>query len=141
MPSAALTGRLGELRFSTASTATTAQTKLAELRDYVLTIEADMIDVTSHDSSGWKENVYGTRRWSWTAELAYLSTQAAQADVRDALLNNQQLNATFKQSTSNTTKKYQGKTRVTQFTAGHPTNDAVLGTMAGEGTLAITRTG
>lgn len=49
MPSNALHGRFGTLRFSTSSTATTSQTKVAELRNYTLTVEGDTIDVSNHD--------------------------------------------------------------------------------------------
>ena len=140
MATASLTGRLATIRLSTASTATTSQTAIAELKDYTLTVNRAEIDVTSHDSSGFKEVLSGIADWAWTADVLYLSTQASQADARDALLNSQLVNITFKQTTANASKKFQGKMRMTQFTVGHPTNDAVVGTMAGVGHGTLTRT-
>lgn len=141
MASAALHGRFGSIRLSTSSTATTAQTAIAELRNYTLTVEGDYIDVTSHDSSGWREGLNGTRRWSWTADVVYLSTGAGQAIYRPEFTTSNPglVNVTFKQSTSNTAKLWKGKTRLTGFTANHDTNDAVLGTLTGEGSGALTR--
>ena len=144
MATAAIPGRLASLRASTAaaSTATSSQTALAELKNYTLTIDTTPIDVTNHDSSGWKEHIHGIRSWSWTADLVYLSTGAGQGALRANLLGATPalINVTFKQSTSNTSKKYQGKTRVTSFDLNTATDDAVLGTMSGVGNGALTRT-
>ncbi len=142
MASAGMHGRFASIRVSTASTATTAQTAIAELRNYTLTVEGDTIDITSHDSSGWRELLNGTRRWSWEAEVIYLSTGAGQVVVRPEFTtaNPGLVNISFKQSTSNTAKLWKGKTRLTGFDINHDTNDAVLGTMRGEGSGSLTRT-
>ena len=142
MASAALHGRFASLRVSTASTATTAQTALAELQNYTVTVEGDYIDVTSHDSSGWREGLNGTRRWSWEAEVVYLSTGAGQLVLRPEFTTATPglVNVTFKQTTSNTAKLWKGKTRITGFDISHPTNDAILGTIRGEGSGSLTRT-
>jgi hypothetical protein len=87
------------------------------------------------------ENISGIARWRGTADLVYLST-GIQGTVRKVLLGTNPISAnfTFKQSTSNTAKKYQGKAFVTGFEANHETNNAVLGTLTFVGTAALTRT-
>ena len=144
MASAAIPGRLAYLRASTAaaSTATTSQTQITELKNYVLTVAANEIDVTSHDSSGWKETLTGTRSWSWTADLVYLSTGPMQGALRANLLGATPalLNISFKQSTSNSAKKYQGKTRLTGFELSHEQDSEVLGKLSGVGSGILVRT-
>lgn len=142
MPSAALAGRFGSIRLSTASTATTSQTQIAELQNYTLTVEHALIPVTSHDSSGWEDNISGIRNWSGTAEVIYLSTGAGQAIARTSFTTASPnfVNFTFKQSTSNTSKKWQGSGLITGFDISHATDDAVLGTISFRGRAALTRT-
>lgn len=143
MPTAALTGRLGSIRSSTnaASTATTSQTVLGALRNYSITVDRDVIDITNHDSSGWFEGISGIARWRGTADLVYVST-GLQGGLRRVELgaNPGALPFTFKQSTSNTAKKYQGKAFITSFEVNHQTDNAVLGTIAFVGHTALVRT-
>lgn len=143
MPTAAVLGRLAYIRASTAaaSTATTSQTKIAELRNYTLTVEGDVIPIESHDTTGWRESLQHFRRWNWEAEVIYLSTGAAQGALRGefSTANPGLVNITFGQTSALNAKKWQGKTRLTGFTVNHDTNDAVLGTLRGEGNGSLTR--
>lgn len=140
-PSAAIPGRKAYLRSSSASSNTTAQTLMAELLDFTLTVEEDNIDVTNHDSSGWGENIIGIRRWSWEAQANYLSTGAGQGALRQSLIDaDPTVYVTFQATTSATAKKYQGRTRLTGFTQANATNAQVLGTFRGQGNGPITRT-
>lgn len=147
MATAAITGRKAILRASTAaaSTATTSQTALAELQNYTLTVTSDVIDVTSHDSAGWKEVLSGIRSFSWSADLVYVSTGAGQGALRAALLSTAAagaplVNISFMQTTAVNAKKYVGKTRLTGLEVAHGTNDAVLGKLSGVGHGALART-
>lgn len=142
MPSAALAGRFGSIRASTASTATTAQTAIAELVNYRITVDRGLIPVTSHDSSGWEDNIAGIASWNGTADVIYLSTGAGQTIVRGALTTATPnlVHFTFKQTTSNTSKKWNGSGYVTSFDISHGTDEAVLGTIAFRGARPIVRT-
>jgi len=147
MATAGLTGRKAILRASTAaaSTATTSQTAFAELQNYTLTVSSDVIDVTSHDSAGFKEVLQGIRSWSWSADLIHISTGAGQGALRAALLTTAAagaplVNISFMQTTATASKKFVGKTRLTGFEVSHGTNDAVLGKMSGVGSGALART-
>ena len=142
MASAALHGRHGTIRISTTSTATSSQTKIAELNTYTITAEADTIDVTNHDSTGWQETLLGTRRWNIEADVMYLSTGAGQsiARIEFTTATPVRVNLTLTQTSSITTKLWKGKGWVSGWTASHDQNDAVKGTLRffGSGTLART---
>lgn len=144
MPSASIPGRKAYIRSSTvlASTASTSQTAMAELTDYTLTIDRNEIDVTNHDSSGWHENLSGILKWSFSANMNYLSTGAGQGNLRAAILgtNPALVPISFLQTTSATAKKYVGKARLTAFDVKHPTDGEVTGTISGVGSGALVRT-
>ena len=144
MATAAITGRKAYIRSSTAaaSTATTSQTAWAEITDYTLTFERTEIDVTNHDSSGWHENLSGIGTWSWQGSVNYLSTGAGQGALRAHSLtaNPALVNITFQATTAASSKKYQGKTRITGWDQRNPTDGAVLGSISGVGSGALTRT-
>jgi len=143
MPSVAIPGRKAYLRSSSASSASTAQTLMAELLDYTLTVEEDNIDVTNHDSSGWGESIIGIRRWTWDASANYLSTGLGQGALRQSLVDaDPNVFVTFQATTSATAKKYQGRTRLISFTQQNNTVDGqITGTFRGQGTGPIVRTG
>ena len=144
MASAAITGRKAYIRSSTAaaSTATTSQTAWAEITDYTLSFDRTEIDVTNHDSSGFHENLSGIATWRGTGTVNYISTGAGQGALRAHSLgvNPITVNMTFLQTTSLTTKKYQGKARITAWEARHPTDGEVTGTVAWVGSGPLVRT-
>lgn len=144
MASVAQTGRLAQIYSSTtlASTATSSQTRWLNLQDYTLTLDRNEIDVTSHDSSGFHDNLSGIAKWSWDAKVVYASTAAGQGALRAYVLGSNPglVNISFLQSTAKTTQKYQGKTRITGFTVTHGTDNAVLGTIKGVGSGPLVRT-
>jgi len=143
MASAGTVGRRAFLYWSSASSkATTSQTKIAELQDFTFTADRDLIDVTSHDSSGWKESLPGTFKGSWTAKVVYLSTGAAQGAMRKVFLGAlPAMSAISILATSFTSKhKYTGLTRLSGFTMTAATDNAVLGDLKGEISGALTRT-
>lgn len=141
MPTNALSGRSAYLRFSSASSQTTAQAQMAELRNFTLRVNGATIDVTNHDSSGWEENLVGIRNWDWDADCNWLSTGTAQGALRQSLIDaDANIFVTFKFTTSNTAKKFQGKTRLTGFEQSAPTDAEVLGRFSGRGNGAIVRT-
>ena len=142
MASAAIHGRHGTLRISTSSSGTSSQIKIAELNTYTITAEADTIDVTNHDSTGWQETLLGTRRWNIEADVMYLSTGLGQAIARTEFTTNSPLRVhlTLTQTSSITAKLWKGRAWVSGWTASHDQNDAVKGTLRffGSGTLART---
>jgi len=144
MPTAAVTGRKAYIRSSTAaaSTASTSQTIWAEITDYTLTFERSGIEVTNHDSSGWYESLSGIGKWSWSGSVNYISTGAGQGALRAHSLgtNPALVNITFQATTVAASKKYQGKTRIEGWDHRAPTDGALLGSISGVGSGALTRT-
>lgn len=144
MPTAAITGRKAYIRSSTAaaSTATTSQTIWAELRDITLEFERAEIDVTNHDSSGWHENLSGIGTWRGRGSVNYISTGAAQGALRAHSLgtNPALVNLTVQATTAATSKKYQGKVRITGWDHNGPTDGEILGSISFVGSGALTRT-
>lgn len=144
MATAAITGRKAYIRSSTAaaSTATTSQTAWAEITNYTLTGERTAINVTNHDSSGFNENLSGIFKWTFRGDMNYISTGAGQGALRAHILgtNPGLVNISFLATTSPTSKKYQGKVRLTGFGIENPTDGAVTGTIEGEGSGALVRT-
>lgn len=141
MATASILGRGGSIRFSTSSSQTTAQTKIAELRTYTLTVEGDIIDVTNHDSTGWRETLQGTRSWTVDAEVNYLSTGAGQGIIRiEFTTTNPVLGyVSLLQTTATNAKLWKGRARITGFTVNHDQNDAVLGNLTFAGSGGLTR--
>lgn len=144
MATPGLTGRLGTIYSSTtlASTATSSQTKWLGLQDYTLTVDRDTIDITNHDSSGYHENLSGIMKWTGESKVIYMSTAAGQGALRAFLVgtNPGLVNITLAQTTSKTTAKYQGKCRITGFSASHGTDAAILGTLKWTGSGPLVRT-
>ena len=78
-------GREGELGVTTSSSvATVAFGKITNWRFFA---NQAVIPVTNFDSSGWEENIGGTRSWGCTAETLMVSTAGSttHADLRDLL--------------------------------------------------------
>lgn len=140
MATLALQGRRAYIRFSTASSATTAQSLVQELQNPTLTIEVGDIDVTNHDSSGWTERLDGIRSATWEASANFVST-GVQGAIRQSLLDgdaNQYF--TWQATTAAASKKFQFKTRLRGFGMEGPTDGQVTATFRGVSHGAITRT-
>ena len=143
MATAALTGRAGQLRFSTNLAAlTTALTKVAELMDCTLTVNRKEIDVTSHDSSGYKSVLYGIMDAKLTAKVNYISTGAAQKNLAIQLLASAPLKmrASVLASTQTSKKKWEFNCIITKFEQSLPTDKQIVGTVEAIVDGAITRT-
>ena len=65
-------GREGELGVSAASSITTVV--FGKLTNFRMFANQAVIPVTNFDSSGWEENIGGTRSWGCTAETLMIST-------------------------------------------------------------------
>jgi predicted secreted protein len=78
-------GRKGIVQTAATSSGTAAN--FGRVRNFSLDVNAETIDVTNMDSSGWRELLDGTKSWEFTAEALWLSTAATtkQDDLRSAL--------------------------------------------------------
>lgn len=93
MATEALQGYKGKVRLSTAYGETPAE--LGELREFSVMIEADEIDVTSHQSSGDSEVIIGKIAWSATAQALHIQGNAGQQALFDVLTNRTKVDFEF----------------------------------------------
>jgi predicted secreted protein len=143
MATKAITGRAGSLYWSTnLGAATSAMTKVAELQDCTFTVNRKTIDVTSHDSSGFQENLYGIQDTKLSGKVNYFSTSASARIPVMQIISNSPLNLRFSvaSSTSKTTHLFVQTGLVTRFEHSLPTDKQIVGTIEMVGTGAVTRT-
>jgi len=101
-----------------------ATTKIAEIRDIELAIEDELIDVTSHDSNGWRCNLSGLRNWSFTAEALNVTLDGGQAIVKNAILNRTELDIELREQDITGAPRFYGKCLVATTTKTYPNDDA-----------------
>ena len=94
-------GREGEIGISDASSVTTVV--FGKLTNFRIFANHGVIPVTNFDSSGWEQNISGTRNWGFTAESMMVSTAGSttMADLRDYLSSGKR--GWFKVANSSTT--------------------------------------
>ncbi len=119
------------------SGSTTSPTSIGELTDVTLNISMSPIDATSHDSSGWEENIAGNKSWGGSASHFFVDANASQESVRDALLNDTKLAFEFQPIGSSTGQTYNGDGRITDWSQAAPTDDANAVDIEFVGTAAI----
>ncbi len=97
----AIPGKGGKLKVGATPTV------VAELEDWNLDINADLIDVTNLDSNGWKQFLQGLKEWAGKATANYMvhSDTNGQKALQDALLNGTTVQLEFN---LNGTNKYTG---------------------------------
>lgn len=137
MATAALAGYKAFLALSTASGG--ADTRIAELRDYTMSVEHAEIDATSHDSSGDREIIAGTGSWSGTAELLTVIANTEQIEVYDVLVARTLVDMEFVPTGSSSDGTFSGSGFVTGFDMGAPNDDALNTSLSFQGTGALTR--
>ncbi len=115
-----------------------AAAKIAEVRNFSLTIEADEIDATSHDSSGDDESIMGKLSWSGTAEALHVQDNAGQQALTDVLLGRTLVDFEFYPGGEGTGWLF-GSGFVDEWELGSPLGDAAAVSLAfvGDGLLEM----
>lgn len=143
MATASVTGRSAALYTSTnLSAATSAMNRIAELNDVTLTLSRKTIDVTSHDSSGFLENLHGIADWKASGKVNYISTGLGQKTLATQIFASAPLpvRISVAATTSKTAHLWVGNGKVSKFEMNHPTDKQSVATIEITGTGAITRT-
>ena len=114
--------------------------KVAELLNWSLDLGADNIDITSFDSSGWKEFLAGLKEWSGSAEGNFkLADTNGQLAIYNAWLNGTTLSIEFRLGA--TVPKFAGTILVSSIGVEVPVEDKASILFEFQGTASLTYTG
>ena len=137
MATSALAGYKAALFYSTSTGGALA--RLAELRDFTLSLEHAEIDGTSHDSSGTREVIAGTNSWNGSADVLMVMANAGHKAAFDLLTAKTKLDLEFYPTGSSSDGYYSGEAFFTTFELGAPNDDALATSLNFVGTGALTR--
>lgn len=137
MATSALAGYKAVLALSTSTSGSV--TKIAELRDYTMSVEHAEIDATSHDSSGDREIIAGTGSWSGSAELLSVIADATQKAAFDLVTARTKVDAEFYPTGSSSDGLFSGQMFLTGFDMSAPNDDALGTSISFAGTGVLTR--
>jgi TP901-1 family phage major tail protein len=117
----------------------TTYNKIGELREMELSLEDELIDATSHDSGGWRENINGLNNWNITADALYIQNNVAQKDIFDALTGAVLLKVQFRPKDSVGLDQFFGDCRVSSWSQADPNDDAATAAIELQGCGDLTR--
>jgi len=113
-------------------------TKVAEIANWSLDMSADDIDITSFDSSGWRERIQGIKEWSGSFEGNFKPDDTTgQAALIDAWLTGQKVTLELQVSS---TVKFSGDALIT-LSIETPVDDKANFSCDFSGTGALTPSG
>lgn len=118
MATKAIPGRKAVVFMNNTSSGTqNSAARIAEVRNWTLTVSESPIDATSNDSSGWEENIDGVKSWNLRAAMANLSTNANQITLVSVFGSTTRKWMTIQPTTAKT-QKWQGYVRVVDYDVG-----------------------
>lgn len=111
----------------------TTKQKLAEIREAEFTFEGDAIDVTSHDSEGFREFIAGLAQWGITSERLYTPDKGSQADLWGIMINKEVIDIYFRPKDMSGEDQFQGKAILINHSISSPNDDASLNNVEFQG--------
>lgn len=118
-------------------------TKIGEMKEVTMRVERDVIDVSSHSSVGWKDNINGLAQWSATTNYLYIQGDTPQETLWDALIDRTVIHFRFRHKGDNSVANddsYEGDGIVTSWEVAGPNNDASATAVDILGSGALTKT-
>lgn len=110
--------------------------KVAEITNWSLDIEADMLESTNFDSSGWRQYVAGLKGWSGSFEGEWkMSDTTGQKALQDALLGGTTVSIKLD---VNGTNNYTGTAYISTQGVETPVDDLVTVNFDYQGSGALT---
>lgn len=137
MASNGIAGYKGILALSTATSGTLSP--IAEVRNWTISQAMSSIDVTTHDSSGYRDIVAGIVSWSGTAEFLYVTSSTDHKGIFDVMVNKTAVDAEFYPTGSSSDGYYSGDVYLTSFDLNSPNEDALASNITFEGNGQLTR--
>jgi len=114
------------------------ETKVNELSSWELPMDADMIDITSFDSNGWREFLQGLKSWTGSVEGNFAAAAGNQQKALfDAWTAGTVIVGNFVVSA---TVKFSGNLLITSISPTAPVDDKVGLSIEFQGTGALTPT-
>ena len=134
----ALAGRVAILKASTATGQ--SATKIAELREASISGAMSEIDATSHDSSGIRELISGTRSFTGSANHLYVDDDATQEIVYTLLEGGTKTDWEYMPVGSSSGTHWAGSGFITRWENSSPNEDAIAVDLefSFSGTLTLT---
>lgn len=114
--------------------------KIGELKDVTISFDIDELDGRSHDSGGYYDPVFGSRKWTADAEALNIFSDAGQAAITAALFAATTLFFRFDPAGTSTGKPRRvGSGVITSWQETQPNSDlsAVKIKIAGKGALTF----
>lgn len=138
MATSAVAGFKGIVKASSA-TSTGPVIDIAEVREFTITREMSEIDATSHDSSGQRETIPGTRSWNGAAEYLQVMGSSQHQNLFDSIDSSDPLLWEFYPTGSSSDGYFDGDAHITSWELASPNEDALLTNVNFVGTGALTR--
>lgn len=132
-----IAGFRADLLLSTSTAGTPAD--VAFLSNFSINITNTPIEVSSFDSSGSKEFVFGWDEWDGSAELVLVSTNATHKAAFDLLAGKIKALMEAHPTGSSSDGYWSGTVLITNYTLNAPKEDALGATIAFKGTGVLTR--
>lgn len=116
-----LTGREGQLYYKIG---TGTKTKIANLTDIKLSIKADKVDASDHDTDGWKDSLDGLKEFTGTASHLYVTTQASRTAIYNALVNGDDVTIEFRPTDAEDEDMFSGVIKFDGYDLGADNSNA-----------------
>lgn len=137
MATQAIAGRLAFWGYAATSSGTPAE--VAEVKSWGINPTADMIDVSSNDSSGFNEFLTGQRGWTAQFNGVWARTDAEQVALRKALIAGTKIYMSLRPSTA-ASALFKGNIYVENFEVSGSFDKETLTSMTVRGTGNLTYT-
>lgn len=111
----------------------TSKLKLAEIRDASFNVETDPIDVTSHDSEGWREFIAGLGQWGISGERLHTPDKSSQGDLWTMVLSKAKIDVYFRPKDLAGKIQWQGKAVLINYEVSAPNDDATMNNVEFQG--------
>lgn len=133
-----IAGYKGVLAFTTSTGGTASE--LGSLRNFSIDQTMSPIDVTTHDSSGYREIIRGITQWSGSAEFLYVTASTNHKALSDLVGTSVPVTGSFYPTGSSSDGYWSGTMYFTNWGVSAPNEDALASNVAFEGTGVLTRT-
>jgi predicted secreted protein len=122
------------------STDGTTYNDIGEVRNVRVQVAGENIDVTSFDTSGWRDRIIGLSDWTFSAGSFYLEADTAQDNLWSAITGRTSVYLRLRpKGNSSGADEYIGQCQITAYSIEGAVDDAFATELEGVGMGAITK--